>query len=91
MKWKIQLIAEGASGEKTEAEGKAILKCLQKRIVAAQVEHHGVSMKVCSNCGAAARTKGHYNPILRTVYGMCPCAFDDCERAVVLSSLRVDR
>ena len=80
MRWKIQLVAEGASGGTTEAEivtieredllspattgltiaeGKTILENLQKRMVAAQVERHGASMKACSKCGAALRTKGH--------------------------------
>jgi len=56
----------------TIAEGKTILESLQRRIVAAQVEHHGVSMEACLRCGAALRTKGHYNSMQRTVYGNVP-------------------
>jgi hypothetical protein len=107
MKWKVLLIAESASGERTEeeiatleredllspatvgltiAEGKTIMENLQKRMVAAQVQHHGASMVACWTCGAALRTKGHYNSVLRSVYGnvpmqvrrlrRCPCSGD---------------
>ena len=117
MRWKIQLIAEGASWGTTEAEiatieredllfpattgltiaeGKTILETLQKQMVAAQVEHHGASMKTCSKCGAALRTKGHYNSVLRTVYGNvpvrvrrlrgCVCAFDSASRSTVFTN-----
>jgi hypothetical protein len=117
MRWKIQLIAEAATGETTEAEvatieredllspattgltiaeGKTILESLQKRMVAAQVEHHGASMKACLKCGAALRTKGHYNSMLRTVYGNvpmrvrrlrgCACAFDSATRSTVFTN-----
>jgi hypothetical protein len=117
MRWKIQLVAEVASGETTEeeiatieredllspattgltiAEGKTILEGLQKRMVAAQVERHGSSMKACLKCGAALRTKGHYNSILRTVYGNvpmrvrrlrgCTCAIDSASRSTVFTN-----
>ena len=68
------------------AEGKVILEGLQRRVVAAQVQHHGASMKSCVKCGAAFRIKGYYNSTLRTVYGnvpmrvrrlrRCPCTGD---------------
>jgi hypothetical protein len=74
MRWKIQLIAEGASWGTTEAEiatierddllspattgltileGKTILEDLQKRMVAAQVEHE--SMQSCGQSFNLAR------------------------------------
>jgi hypothetical protein len=43
----------------TIAEGKVILEGLQKRVVAAQVQHHGASIKSCLKCGAAFRIKGY--------------------------------
>jgi hypothetical protein len=80
----------------TIAEGKTILEGLQKRIVAAQVEHHGISMKACFKCGAALRTKGHYNSMLRTVYGNvpmrvrrlrgCACALDSASRSAIFTN-----
>jgi hypothetical protein len=78
------------------AEGKTILESLQKRMVAAQVEYHGASMKSCGECGAPLRTKGHYNSVLRTVYGNvpvrvrrlrgCVCAFDSASRSTVFTN-----
>ncbi|MGA3093412.1 MAG: ISKra4 family transposase [Terriglobales bacterium] len=53
----------------TIAEGKAILERVQKAIVAAQVEQHGVSIRSCPRCGNAFRTKGYYRATLRSVYG----------------------
>src|ERR1700677_1096688 len=77
----------------TIAEGKTILEGLQKRMVAAQGERHGSSMKACLKCGAARRTKGHYTSILRPVYGNvpmrvrrrrgCTCAIDSESRSTV--------
>jgi hypothetical protein len=93
MRWKVQLIAETASGQRIEgeiatieredllsaatvgltiAEGKVILEGLQRRVAAAQDQHHGGSMKSCVKCGAAFRVKGYYNSTLRTVYGNVP-------------------
>jgi hypothetical protein len=117
MRWKVQLVAEAASGETTEteiatieredflspattgltiAEGKMIMERLQKRMVAAQVEHHGASMRSCLKCGEALRTKGHYNSVLRTVYGNvavrvrrlrgCACASDSGSRSTVFTN-----
>jgi len=54
------------------AEGKVILEGLQKRMVAAQVQHHGASIKSCLSCGLAFRTKGYYCSTLRSVYGNVP-------------------
>jgi len=56
----------------TIAEGKAIMENLQQQIVAAQVQHHGASIKSCSRCGKAFRTKGYYQSTLRSVYGEVP-------------------
>jgi len=53
----------------TIAEGKAIMENLQQQIVAAQVQRHGASIKSCSRCGKAFRTKGYYQSTLRSVYG----------------------
>ena len=65
-------------------------------MVADQVEHHGASMKACLKCGAALRTKGHYNSMLRTVYGNvpvrvrrlrgCACASDWGSRSTVFTN-----
>ena len=56
----------------TIAEGKAIMENLQQQIVVAQVQHHGASIKSCSRCGKAFRTKGYYPSTLRSVYGVVP-------------------
>jgi hypothetical protein len=53
----------------TIAEGKTILENLQKEIVTAQVQQHGVSIRSCPRCGSAFRTKGYYQATLRSVYG----------------------
>lgn len=50
-------------------EGKLILESLQKQIVTAQVKQHCVSIRLCSGCGKAFRTKGYYQSTLRSVYG----------------------
>jgi len=42
---------------------------LQKQMVEAQVQHHGVSVKSCPRCGRVFRTKGYYRSTLRSVYG----------------------
>ena len=42
------------------AEGKAIIECLQRQIVTAQVQRHGASIESCPRCGKAFRTKGYY-------------------------------
>ena len=49
------------------AEGKVILEGLQKRMVAAQVQHHGASINSCPSCGLAFRNKGYYYSTLRSV------------------------
>jgi len=54
------------------AEGKAIMESLQRHIVTAQVQRHGTSIKSCSRCGKAFRTKGYYQSILRSIYGKVP-------------------
>ena len=51
------------------AEGKLILENLQKNIVATQVQHHNVSLRSCFRCNRPFRTKGYYQPTLRSVYG----------------------
>ena len=68
----------------TIAEGKTILENLQKRIVVAQVEHHGASMKTCCSAGhrcalkdTIARCSGRYT-------ATCPCAFGGSEGAPAL-------
>ena len=53
-------------------EGKVILEGLQKRMVAAQVQHHSASIKSCLICGQAFRAKGYYCSTLRSVYGNVP-------------------
>ena len=53
----------------TIAEGKGILESLQKEIVAAQVQRHGISVRSCPRCGSAFRTKGYYRATLHSVYG----------------------
>src|SRR6202041_2058396 len=53
----------------TIAEGKTILENLQKEIVTAQVQQHGISIRSCPRCGSAFRTKGYYRATLRSVYG----------------------
>ena len=53
----------------TIAEGKTILENLQKEIVTAQVQQHGISIRSCPLCGSAFRTKGYYRATLRSVYG----------------------
>jgi hypothetical protein len=80
----------------TIADGKTILESLQKGIVAAQVEHDCASRKACLKCGAVLRTKGHYNSMLRTVYGNvptrvrrlrgCACAFDSASRSTIFTN-----
>jgi len=56
----------------TIAEGKSIMENLQQQIVAAQVQRHGATIKSCSRCGKAFRTKGYYQSTLRSVYGAVP-------------------
>lgn len=56
----------------TIAEGKAIMESLQRQMVTAQVQRHGASIKCCSRCGKAFRTKGYYQSTLRSVYGKVP-------------------
>ena len=51
----------------TIVEGKVIREGLQKRIVAAQVQHHNASLKSCFRCGKSSRTKGYYQSTLRSV------------------------
>lgn len=78
------------------AEGKTIMEDLQRQMVAAQVEHHGVSMKSCAECGAALRTKGHCISMLKTVSGnvpmrvrrlrRCACASDSGSRLTVFTN-----
>ncbi|HEY4048601.1 MAG TPA: hypothetical protein VGM27_17170 [Acidobacteriaceae bacterium] len=46
-----------ATVELTIAEGKVTLEGVQKRVVAAKVQHHGASIKSCLKCGAAFRIK----------------------------------
>jgi hypothetical protein len=53
----------------TIAEGKTILENLQKEIVTAQVQQHGINIRPCPQCGSAFRTKGYYRSTLRSVYG----------------------
>jgi hypothetical protein len=43
----------------TISEGKVILENLQKKIVTAEVEQHGASIRSCRQCGSAFRTKGY--------------------------------
>ncbi len=59
----------------TIAEGKAILEKLQRRIVVAQVERHGVSIQSCSGCGKRFRTKGYYNRASGVFMEQCRCVF----------------
>ena len=54
------------------AEGKTIMERLQRQMVAAQVQHHGASIKSCPRCGKTFRTKGYYQSTLRSVYGKVP-------------------
>jgi uncharacterized C2H2 Zn-finger protein len=54
------------------AEGKAIMERLQRQVVTAQVQRHGVSIQSCPRCGKAFRTKGYYQSTLRSVYGKVP-------------------
>jgi hypothetical protein len=75
----------------TIAEGKTILESLQKGIVAAQVEHRGVSMKACLRCGAALRRKVITTLCCGPFTAMCPSAFDGCEGAAALSIPQADR
>ena len=56
----------------TIAEGKAIMESLQRQMVTAQVQRHGASIKCCSRCGKAFRTKGYYQSTLRSIYGKVP-------------------
>jgi hypothetical protein len=56
----------------TIAEGKAIMESLQREIVTKQVQHHGTSIRACSQCGKTFRTKGYYQSTLRSVYGKVP-------------------
>jgi hypothetical protein len=68
----------------TIAEGKALLGSLQEQVVTAQIQQHVATVKYCPQCGKAFRTKGHYQPTLRSVYGTigmqirrlraCPCS-----------------
>lgn len=44
-------------------EGKAILEGLQNQMVAAQVRQHNVSLRSCSRCGKAFRTKAITSPL----------------------------
>jgi hypothetical protein len=53
----------------TIAEGKALLDCLQTRVVTEQIQQHVASIKACPQCGKAFRTKGYYRSTLRSVYG----------------------
>ena len=53
-------------------EGKTIRERLQRQIVTVQAERHGASIRSCSRCGKAYRTKGYYQSILRSVYGNVP-------------------
>jgi hypothetical protein len=50
----------------TIAEGKALLACLQTRIVTEQIQQHVASIKACPQCGKAFRTKGYYRSTLRS-------------------------
>jgi hypothetical protein len=59
----------------TIAEGKMILENLQKRMVAAQVEHHGVSMKACSKWELRSAPRGITILCCGPFMVMCPCAF----------------
>jgi hypothetical protein len=53
----------------TIAEGKTILERLQKKMVVAQIQHHGASISAYPRCRRPFRTKGYYRCTLGSVYG----------------------
>jgi hypothetical protein len=48
------------------------MESLQRHNVTVQVQRRGASIKSCSLCGRAFRTKGYYRSTLRSVYGKVP-------------------